>query len=440
MILNRFIPFAVLGFLLIQCTDTGNYESEPVRQYTHYQMDMTLQPSNRTFECDASIRFTCTSDSTDRLILLINRHHTIESVYGDYITGYRLDSTSAGCDTLPDNVILMRLGLDSTFMQGDNVTVRIVYNGYFPEWSSDSTAVMQTPIFEIHNAFDWYPKSPDCNYFTYDIRLNLDTAFVLCGPQNIMKTDEGFTLTNNTPGSDIIFAGALDYKEYSLSDNDFSASVFHCNLHDSTVGSIAGNLLLTDQLISNWFGEQQQLSSTVFVSSRSGGGNYARSSFQSLIFLTDSSYNHGYHNFFLFSVREKIKRFWKRPVAQPQDNWLNEGIIEYLTFLAARELGSREMYDSLLIMKTNTAGSLPSVLDIDFSDENADSLSNKVYNTKAPLILAELEEQTGRDTFLILMREIADLDTLRTDSIVSKVERVTNYTTARSFKRALESF
>ncbi|TXT57927.1 MAG: hypothetical protein BAJATHORv1_10636 [Candidatus Thorarchaeota archaeon] len=185
------------------------------------------------------------------------------------------------------------------------------------------------------------------------------------------------------------------------------------------------------ELMKSWFGEASSESLKIILVPRDFGGGYARNG---LIVMQDDVSEE-----YIRDKKDNLLRFWAHELAhswfckatvEDYHNWIDEACAEYTSYLASEEILGQEWFSAILDRarkRLKEHDGLSSIKSILRSHPHAQIL----YYLYGALILHEIREKIGRDTFIQVLERYAQtcLKKTRTttEDFVKALEDVTEY-------------
>lgn len=308
--------------------------------------------------------------------------------------------------------------------------VRIAYRGVpIPEPMDNDINGIEPGRVELNVDSFWFPIDARFNQLlTAELTVEVpgeDWQAVTTGSAN--PVDGGFRLVNRDPRLDIAFTLSTGFEVTAAE----GFTVYdQRSANGGTDKLVATAAWCRDFLNERWGADHPLPASRLLIAERDSSG-YAR---QNYIVFTDIAE----------TTPPKLTRFVCHEFAHywasggkfdTVDNWINEGFAEYLGLMAVRERLGQNAFGGLVIaMKAQLEGKdLPPT----WVPGDTERKPYLVNYRKAPLALADLEEQIGQETFLAFTQALLAQPVKTTPGLLDTLETVAGAEARAWFTAAL---
>lgn len=314
-------------------------------------------------------------------------------------------------------------------VNGSDRVVKFAYGGpLFPQEPSLAINTLNPNKIELTVDSFWFPF--DARFetdLTANLNVRINGHWSAVGVGTVERTTQGYHFAQETPVLDIAF---------SLLSNSIKVMADGYVIHDARTypgakmtelsAVLEGCTTYLNQL-SGPAGPLPQAS--IIVTDRPEGG-YSRGT---LIALTDIE-NEDEEALRQFICHE-LAHYWSKANAGGPENWINEGVADYLANMAVRDAMGDAVFDARMARyEEQLAGkSLPPIWSPDLTERPPYLIMYRA----APVALQALEQRMGEAAFAGLMQRVM-MDRIRTTpDILALVEALTDTETRDWFEARL---
>ena len=342
-----------------------------------YTGDVAIGPPSQKLTARWSIRFVGDSTTGDSVEFLLNRGLTLSRVGGHNVAGY----TSRERDG--ERVVSVRLV--HRLAPGSQGRIDLDYSGV-PIFGADSINRISSTWVELGLDSYWLPVFADYRKrIDAQVRIDLPPGWTAVASGSIRRDGNRLVLTTGTPLIDIAFTASPTFGHTDA----LSTSVFWARADSTTVARVLGIAESCRHYLNSRYGASDSLPAVRLVLAPRTGPGYARRNY---IVLTGAASTPapamgGY-------ICHEFAHFWSSAAnSSGPENWLNEGMAEYVSSQFVRATFGQSQYDSTLTRwQRMSAGQSPI-----WTPQSARRPSAQVAYRKAPLLLSRLEERIGAD-------------------------------------------
>lgn len=136
-------------------------------------------------------------------------------------------------------------------------------------------------------------------------------------------------------------------------------------------------------------------------------------------------------------VCHELSHHWSATSPGGPDDWINEGLAEYMALMAVRDRYGEAAYQSYLseFEESLVGEELPSIWTAQITGRTPYMVSYRA----APLALAELEHEMGRDAFLAFLQTLLNEHVGETSDLLSRLEAMAGPEVREKFEARLAS-
>ncbi|MGJ8560567.1 MAG: hypothetical protein ACSHX3_10050 [Litorimonas sp.] len=290
-------------------------------------------------------------------------------------------------------------------VNGSDRVVKFAYGGpLFPQEPPLAINTLNPNKIELTVDSFWFPF--DARFetdLTANLNVRIDGNWSAVGVGTVERTPQGYHFAQETPVLDIAF---------SLLSNSIKVMADGYVIHDARTypgakmtelsAALEGCTTYLNQL-SGPAGPLPQAS--IIVTDRPEGG-YSRGT---LIALTDIE-NEDEEALRQFICHE-LAHYWSKANAGGPENWINEGIADYLANMAVRDAMGTDVFDARMARYAEqlVGKSLPPIWTPDLTERPPYLIMYRA----APLALQALEQRMGEAAFMTFMQRVM-VDRVRT--------------------------
>jgi len=387
-------------------------QSDPTADYRGY---VRVDPAARTIAGDVAITFQPDSSERDSVRLLLNSGYDDVEVSGPRVVSHSVDTAGA---------LIVRFSprLDA----GQTTVVRVRYAGT-PVFGGDNINGVGASWVELGLDSDWHPVFDDYRHrVTGVVAVDGLAGWTVVSSAEVAPTPTGAVLRFGVPLLDLPFAAAPSL----LARESDDAIVYYA---PGTSVEQADAVLATATRCASWlnerYGEREPLPRARLVLPARTGPGYARKHYialSSVEGLAPAQLGH--------FICHELAHFWSsRASSMSADNWLNEGIAEYVAGrFVASEFGA-EAHAPLLARWAEAAGDPVAI----WTPTATARPGPRVSYRKAPHAMHLLEQRVGADTMDRILAAYMTQPIVSTPQLLAEIDRIAGAETGQWFRELL---
>jgi hypothetical protein len=382
-----------------------------------YTGDVAINPTSQQLTARWSIRFVADSGTGDSVMFLLNPGLAISRAGGQNVLGY----TSRTQDG--DQVVTVQIR--SRIATGAQENIELDYSGA-PVFGSDGINRIGPAWVELGLDSYWFPVFADYRKrIAAQVRIDLPPGWNAVASGVITRDGSRLVLTTGIPLIDIAFTASPTFAHTDAQ----STSVFWTRTDSGTVARVLQTGESCRRYLNTRYGASDSLPSVRLVLAPRTGPAYARRNY---IVLTDAASMSGaalggY-------ICHEFAHFWSSAAnSSGPENWLNEGMAEYVSSRYVRATFGQAQYDSTVARWQRMSAGQPPI----WTPESAKRPSAQVAYRKAPFLLSRLEERIGADKMEQLLQRYMVERIRTTPQLLAALDDVAGGETASWFRAEL---
>ena len=371
---------------------------------THYQITASLNPSEGFLDASAELSFSAPSPGTETARFYLHRQLAVEEVRGPLVSNFQFDPAAPATAPWIREAGTLHVSFSRPLLEGEEIALHIAYSGTITEWPDWSANVITEDWVELGLYLPWFPYNFDeYGPFTFDVDLALDSAYQVRGYGPTEQTADGWHFERTLPTNDIVAVVSKDLETKSIDGDGGSVRLHHTGLDDSVTASVTTDAMSVLNSYSAWFGAADEVDVTLIASKRELGGGYARPGLIVLTRVAELNAPERRADFLCFLGHEIGHLWWTSAPSNSWEDWLNESFAEYSALLLLREELGEDEFQARMAMKRAAIGGTPPIWGFDRSNTSTEKQRSEVETilySKGPLLLHELAERIGQQSFL----------------------------------------
>jgi Peptidase family M1 domain len=274
---------------------------------------------------------------------------------------------------------------------GQETRIHLRYSGHIPNDPGPNVFTPQWVELGIYEG--WFPCDPDSNNFTYDLAVNLPASYQVASSATVSGGGGTWRLEQQQPTFDIVLVASGNLKRRVVEQDGLRVALDYAEVDDQEISRLFADVRSTLEHYTQWYGHASTGSLELLLSSRPGGGGYARPGF---ISLPAALYKQNGHDQIMQGWAHEIGHLWWHG-APPTgwENWLDESFAEYSSWRYIRAVKGEEAFNKLLDDARKNSANKPPVWGT--SRQSPDGYA--VLYFKGGLCLYELEKMLGPKEF-----------------------------------------
>jgi hypothetical protein len=327
----------------------------------------------------------------------------------------------------------IQVELKQPLAEAERVDLHFEYSGVIDSWPWWSANIIDTEWVELGLYLPWFPYNYDAyGPFTFDVDVAVEAGYRVRGFGTADRTPGGWHLEWQRPVNDIVIVASRDLRTKRLEQDGHTVQVHFTTLGDTGAERLGREVLAMLRTYADWYGGIGRVDLGIVQSRRAHGGGYTRPGLIVLGQLQSLSTPEQHVDYLRYLAHETAHLWWGHAPATNWEDWLNESFAEYSALLMVQEMAGESEYEARISRKREQAqGTFPiwgMVRDDYSSEEMAREIRMALYN-KGPVLLHELAERVGRESFLtwcraLVRREVASTD--RALSVLSELQGEAN--------------
>ncbi|HXN76718.1 MAG TPA: M1 family aminopeptidase [Gemmatimonadaceae bacterium] len=343
-----------------------------------YEGSAAIDPVSHRLSARWSIRFVADSSTTDSVDFLLNAGLMVSRISGHNVVSYVAQPR--------DDRQVVTVRLMPHLASGSAGRIDLEYAGV-PVFGSDSINGIAPGWIELGLDSHWFPVFADYSkQIAAHIRIELPRGWEAVASGNITRDGNFLVLETGIPQTDIAFAASPVFRHADAPNS----SVYWVRADSSTVTRVLEVAESCRRYLNERYGSSDSLPAVRLVLAPRTGPAYARRNY---VVLTDAASApapalSGY-------ICHEFAHFWSIAAnSSGPENWLNEGMAEYVSSRYVRATFGQTAYDSTVARWRRMSTGQPPI----WTPQSTRRPSAMVAYRKAPFLLTRLEERIGTDT------------------------------------------
>lgn len=380
-------------------------------------VDLTIEPATHSFSC----RYTLTAvgpAAVSQLSLNLNQQFRLAAITGPKVARF----TAAPWYDSYQKDTLQRLNVAFKGPQR-RPQLTVEYGGQLPErFYTDSLA-------ELTAFANWLPNQPDREYelVDYQLTVHVPPGFRVVGTREPRRVRAGeYYFTGTAPNIEIT-AVAARYFTTLVAAGSPRVVIYKANRPANRLDTV---LLHKAQAVVAWqnqtIGRQEPIRQFTFL--LPGTNRNASGLLDNAAVITYSDFDPRKTGELLILAHEISHKWWGYGTWNDYNNWLNEGLATYSSLLYLRATGDTARFRQEIAKRRAATTSVGPVIGFDVRRNDYPTTRKAMYD-KPTVILYELEQRLGTETFLRLLATAAAAHLATTEEFLALVERETTRAT-----------
>lgn len=341
-----------------------------------YEGSVAVDPASQRLSAKWSIHFVVDSATTDSVVFLLNAGLAVSRVAGANVGSYV---------TRPrDDRQVVTVQLTPHLAPGSQGRIDLEYAGV-PVFGSDGIGIAPTWV-ELGLNSHWFPVFADYGKrIVAHVQIGLPSGWKAVTSGNVTREGNSLVLETGIPQTDIAFSASPVFRHADAANS----SVYWVRADSSTVKRVLEVAESCRRYLNDRYGSSDSLPAVRLVLAPRTGPAYARRNY---IVLTDAasapaSTLSGY-------ICHEFAHFWSIAAnSSGPENWLNEGMAEYVSSRYVRATFGQAAYDSTVARWRRMSAGQPPI----WTPQSTRRPSAMVAYRKAPFLLSRLEQRIGTD-------------------------------------------
>jgi hypothetical protein len=324
-----------------------------------------------------------------------------------------------------DDVQVVTVRLAPHLISGSEGRIDLEYAGV-PVFGSDSINGISPAWVELGLDSHWLPVFAGYGKrIVGRVRIALPPGWNVVASGNVTRSGDFLVLETGIPLSDIAFTASPVFHHAGASNSD----VYWVRSDSATVAHVLEVAESCRRYLNTRYGGSDSLPAVRLVLAPRTGPAYARRNY---IVLTDaaSAPKPVLGGF----ICHEFAHFWSIAAnSSGPENWLNEGLAEYVSARYVRATFSQAAYDSTVARWRRMSTGQPPI----WTPQSTRRPSAQVAYRKAPFLLSRLEERIGTDKMDQFLRRYMTERIRTTPQLLSVLQDVAGTETASWFSEEL---
>ncbi|MFN2379706.1 MAG: hypothetical protein ABR519_05770, partial [Bacteroidales bacterium] len=198
-------------------------QKDEVREFTHYDINMSVDPAEQYIEVDCYLDLT-PGTTGDTIYFYLHRQLEIENLTVNGKKALIISQDTSDIRYMPEAT---RYALKIEQSENKSTALHLNYSGRITEWNKWSASVIGEEWTEMGLYFPWYPYNPAFSPLTYKVRVEHDQKYqtFMIGDKT---TEEGFSIYRTSgPGNDLVLCMSEELKIISREIEGYNLNIAH---------------------------------------------------------------------------------------------------------------------------------------------------------------------------------------------------------------------
>ncbi len=409
----------VIIFLLILFTAGCKPSSQ--YQETIYHIDATISPDEHFLSVNLKLNYNV-DEASDSLIFYLHKNLKINNLKCDYLKDYKFIIKDTCTEAIYPEAGTLVIYFNKPLLRNERISLEMDYAGNINITKPDGINRITEEWTELNRYAPWFPEQVPGQSFYFAINAKISSDYQIASNGNIHKINNLRQIFTDIARKDIVIMASKKLKQKSNTKEDLTSVVSYININDSTAADINNQSLWILDQYNNWFGKVKDNDIKIVIPPRDKGQNYTSRGFIVMRDIKDTSYYNHKRKYIKYLAREIARLWWSDAPEDSWEDWLNESLAEYTSMMAIRKKFGEKYYDKLIKEKQKNSLKLPPVKSTDLTSEEA----HKVFNNKGCIYLYELENETGKEQFMKLLKSVSRDKINSTRGFLDKLGSLTN--------------
>ena len=382
-----------------------------------YDGSVAIDPAARRLSAHWLIRFVADSSTTDSVDFFLNAGLAVTRVTGHNVVSYVARPR--------DDRQAVTVRLKPQLAPGNVGQIDLEYAGV-PVFGSDSINGIAPTWVELGLDAHWFPVFADYGKrIAAHIQVALPPGWQAVASGNVIREGKFLIIETGIPQIDIAFAASPIFRRADAANS----SVYWVRADSSTVTRVLEVAESCRRYLNERYGSSDSLPAVRLVLAPRTGPAYARRTY---IVLTDVASASapalsGY-------ICHEFAHFWSIAAnSSGPENWLNEGMAEYVSSRYVRATFGQAAYDSTVVRWRRMSAGQPPI----WTPQSTRRPSAMVAYRKAPFLLSRLEERIGIDAMDRFLRRYMVERIRTTPQLLAVLQEVAGVDAASWFREEL---
>ena len=400
-----YIPLFIVGILYI-----SGCKEERISEHSHYDLDLSFDPVEQFLNVEGQMNIPVMNDTTHQIEFYLHRQLDIIDLRLNGKRNFDLHKDPSEIRYMPEAT---RYVLITPGTIKKEVALSFQYSGVISEWPEWSASVIGEEWTEMSCYFPWYPSHKQFRPFTYevDIRTVKDYRYFVMGQKKESK--DMISFISPFPTNDIVVCASKELKAVNRKLDDFTFQLAYTTLSDTLIDTLSADVDDILTTFNQWFPGNES-SICLVESMREKGGAYARTGGMYLSGFNKTSYFESRKGYMRYLSHEISHLWWYRASSNSWEDWLNEGFAEYSALMIIRDKYGQDYFLDWIEKKKQEMEDTGPIWECDRNGRDAYA----ILYSKAPVLLHQLEQKTGKNEFKELMRLMLEKEVSDTEQFL----------------------
>jgi len=390
-----------------------------------YDARLQIDPEAATIQANVTVDLELAPGEREATLLL-NRGLTIDSLQADRpVSGYAFDRERREMLRYAAEATPLTVRLAAPDASGSTLRLALAYHGAL-EPDSWGVNTVSPDWVELGLYSGWFPLDPEMGNFDSRLRVRLPDEWNAVGTGGLSRKGDTWVAEAEDVGDvTVIAAPAL-----ATVDAGGGIRVHAAGGPTNRLDQVAAAAARTRERLTRLLGPAGDGSLDVVLASRSSGGGYVR---PGLAVLLDDGGDLAGEKWTRYLGHEISHLWWHLAPATTWEDWLNESFAEESALLLIREELGEAPWRARLERYRTASSDLPPIEGVDRSDQAAYA----VLYRKGPVVLSDLEQRIGRQTFGRFLRTVVSRRAATTEAVLADLGEVASPEAASWLEEAL---
>lgn len=371
----------------------------------HYDITVQLEPQLNFLRAKAVLTLPNGRGWPRRLTLLLHHQLRVSTVESDSSLSWKQSQRRRGRQFMPTaSSLVVNFAGSSRALRAKSICIS--YEGRITDSPNDLANTIGADWTELGLYFPWFPCRPELPWVSFSVKVKCNSRYILLGQKGDRNRRGVRQLCSSKPDRDIVLIASPNLRSLTCRSAPAVVTLYHVSLQQDIARRIASECHWIIEKESFWFGDTVPLEVSVAVAPRNNGQWYAR---ENLIVMDGQAVrliDADPHAWFSYVAHECAHLWWTMAKVNSGEDWLNEGLAEYSAMLILEERFGTTVLKQQLERKLARTKNLPPILSDSRSqsDHKSQQRAQRLLYDKAPVILHELHQRIGRETFMGLCR------------------------------------
>lgn len=413
------------------------------QNYSNYYAILDIDNFKHFLTAKVTLEYLIKKENTTKLVFYIHKNLKIHDISSENLDTYEIGNDVEEWSPFISESKKITINLKKSIQKGETVNICFEYSGHITIIKDSEINRISDYYTELGIYSPWFPLSESLDEAYFNVKITTDNENIVVG-NNSKQEQNHWIINQKIPSNDCTFLISKYFKDnkYEANFGNICISIYYIeNKHKPISKFLQERISVILKNYTNTFGHIDSQNISIVTVPRIQGGGYCR---PGLIILPDrnianSHYKYQSENeekyYFKYLAHELAHLWWSKANVSTWEDWLNESFAEFSCLSAIRDYYGEEEFIKTINKYRNNIKDLPPIKGLDRNHEKAFD----VLYTKGPVLLYELEQEIGRDTFRKLLNSIHTSKADNTDMFLEKLLKHANKDIVNNFIKKLES-